>query len=163
MSKEHRTLTGSSLHENKGVDTASADYVATADGAGATVWKKLTSSNLDTGVIPSVPPTYISTDVELNGTYGAYLPIPIACTVTKIYFSADQIVSSTGAVTLAFADASAATMASHAFNNADDVTAGSSLTPTTNNIFTAGQTLKLSWGTGMSANCRVRMVFELTP
>lgn len=42
---EHSTLTGSNLHENKGVSSASDDFVATAT-SNATVWKKLTASNL---------------------------------------------------------------------------------------------------------------------
>lgn len=42
----HSTLTGSNLHENKGVATASANQVATADGAGNTVWKVLNASNV---------------------------------------------------------------------------------------------------------------------
>ena len=41
----HSTLTSSNLHENKGVATATDDFVATAT-SGATVWKKLTASNL---------------------------------------------------------------------------------------------------------------------
>lgn len=42
---EHSTLTTTNLHENKGVSTATTDTVATAV-AGATVWAKLTASNL---------------------------------------------------------------------------------------------------------------------
>lgn len=44
---EHSTLSGSNLHENKGVATATNNTVATAVG-GATVWSKLTHSNLTT-------------------------------------------------------------------------------------------------------------------
>ena len=42
---EHSTLTTTNLHENKGVSTASDNTVATAV-SGATVWAKLTASNL---------------------------------------------------------------------------------------------------------------------
>lgn len=41
----HSTLTGADLHENKGAAAATDDYVATVT-SGATVWKKLTASNL---------------------------------------------------------------------------------------------------------------------
>lgn len=41
----HSTLTGSNLHENKGVSSATDNTVATAV-SGATVWSKLTASNL---------------------------------------------------------------------------------------------------------------------
>lgn len=43
----HSTLTGSNLHENKGVASASDNTVATASG-GATVWQKLTHNHLTT-------------------------------------------------------------------------------------------------------------------
>lgn len=42
---EHSTLTTTNLHENKGVSTATDNTVATAV-TGATVWAKLTASNL---------------------------------------------------------------------------------------------------------------------
>jgi len=42
---QHSSLTGSSLHENKGVSSATDNTVATAV-SGATVWAKLTASNL---------------------------------------------------------------------------------------------------------------------
>lgn len=42
---EHNALTGSALHDNKGVSTATDNTVATAV-SGATVWAKLTASNL---------------------------------------------------------------------------------------------------------------------
>jgi hypothetical protein len=41
----HSKLTGADLHENKGAAAATDDYVATVT-SGATVWKKLTASNL---------------------------------------------------------------------------------------------------------------------
>lgn len=45
MTTAHSTLTGSNLHENKGVAAASNDTVATA-ASGVTLWQKLTASNL---------------------------------------------------------------------------------------------------------------------
>jgi hypothetical protein len=42
---EHSTLTTTNLHENKGVSTAADNTVATAI-SGATVWSKLTATNL---------------------------------------------------------------------------------------------------------------------
>lgn len=43
--KSHKTLTGNQLHENKGVDAATDNTVATAS-SNATVWQKLTASHL---------------------------------------------------------------------------------------------------------------------
>lgn len=43
--KSHKTLTGNQLHEPKGADAASDDYVMTVT-SNASVWKKLTAANL---------------------------------------------------------------------------------------------------------------------
>ena len=45
MTVAHSSLTGSNLHENKGVAAATDNFVATAT-TGATVWQKLTAANL---------------------------------------------------------------------------------------------------------------------
>ena len=50
---QHKDLTGTDLHENKGVATASDNFVATAL-SGATVWQKIATNNIDTSSIPSI-------------------------------------------------------------------------------------------------------------
>lgn len=53
MAVEHSTLTGSSLHEPKGVENATANYVYAADGAGSGTWSDMntlvTATNFTTG------------------------------------------------------------------------------------------------------------------
>jgi hypothetical protein len=43
----HKNLTGVSLHEPKGVATATADKVYVADGAGSGTWEKITVDSID--------------------------------------------------------------------------------------------------------------------
>lgn len=44
----HKNLTGSQLHESKGVASASANLVYVTNGSGSGVWQKLTASQLST-------------------------------------------------------------------------------------------------------------------
>lgn len=52
MSKAHASLTGSSLHEPKGVAAATSNTVYVADGAGSGVWEKLPSAALGSNANP---------------------------------------------------------------------------------------------------------------
>lgn len=63
----HKTLSGTDLHENKGAAAATDDYVATAT-SGATVWKKLTASNLTGTGNPFGGQLYHLQDQKASGT-----------------------------------------------------------------------------------------------
>lgn len=65
----HSTLTGSNLHENKGVSTATDNTVATAV-SGATVWAKLTHSNLTTTGNPFGAQLFHARNQQTSGTDG---------------------------------------------------------------------------------------------
>jgi len=67
---EHSTLTGTNLHENKGVATATDDFVATAT-SGATVWKKLTAANLTGTGNPFGGQLFHVSEVQAQGVTGA--------------------------------------------------------------------------------------------
>lgn len=69
MTVAHKTLTETELHENKGASTATDDFVATVT-SGATVWKKLTSSNLTTTGNPFGSQLLHVRQVETSGTTG---------------------------------------------------------------------------------------------
>lgn len=57
---QHRVIQESNLHENKGVSSAEAGAVATANGVGVTEWKKLGVGNLD--VDSAEAPGYLYVD-----------------------------------------------------------------------------------------------------
>lgn len=68
----HAALTGSDLHENKGVATATNNTVATASG-GATVWKLLDASNLSGTGNSFGAQLFHVRDEQTSGTVGPVL------------------------------------------------------------------------------------------
>lgn len=71
MSTQHSTLTGSDLHEPKGVATATANQLYVSNGSGSGVWTSI-----------EVPLTTIIRDVSTAET--VYVPTPYAGTITKV-------------------------------------------------------------------------------
>lgn len=71
MSTQHSTLTGSDLHEPKGVAAATANQVYVSNGSGSGVWTSI-----------EVPLTTIIRDVSTAET--VYIPTPYAGTITKV-------------------------------------------------------------------------------
>lgn len=78
---EHRSLTGASLHEPKGVETASNGQVYVANGGGSGAWTSRLSGiyNLNAHSSSGVIDDVSTTDSDF------YLVAPLACTLTKIY------------------------------------------------------------------------------
>lgn len=79
----HSTLTGSDLHEPKGVGSASLGQVYKANGSGSGTWTTL-------------PTSYVLlqgawTDISTAQTI--YLPCPIAGTIKKIYVTLDAAIT----------------------------------------------------------------------
>lgn len=78
---EHRLLTGDSLHEPKGIESASAGQVYVANGLGSGSWVARDSTNLAlnrfslSGVVP---------DVSEASSF--YSPIPLKSTLIKLYY-----------------------------------------------------------------------------
>ena len=82
----HKDLTGTDLHESKGVSSAAADTVAVADGAGSTTWQKIEADQIDATSVKNVNIEYIQFVVEdPNSSWNRYIVFPFACTVTNIY------------------------------------------------------------------------------
>lgn len=71
---QHSALTGASLHENKGVAAAPTGTVATAS-SGATVWQKLTATNLTTTGNPFGGQLLHVRNEQTTGTGGAAITI----------------------------------------------------------------------------------------
>ena len=71
MSTQHSTLTGSDLHEPKGVAAATANQLYVSNGSGSGAWTSI-----------EVPLTTIIHDVSTAET--VYVPTPYAGTITKV-------------------------------------------------------------------------------
>lgn len=147
----HSTLTGADLHEPKGADSAAADTVYVADGAGSGAWQKLDADNLDTS-IKNVNKTWVYTIADnLNTTNNILVPVSVSCTLTKV----------TGVLTAALGGSNVTMnvykVGGSLIGTFTILTAGSAkgttytLTPVSNNTFVANDYIEFSWtgaGTG---------------
>lgn len=144
MTIAHSLLTGADLHEPKGSDSATADSVYVADGAGSGTWEKITDDSIDlTSIFTTNMQTLMTYMADVSTAGQVYLPVPWNANLVKIYTSlggaltgADAILTAKnsagatiGTITVAFTG-----------SGAGDV---DSLTATTNNSFTAGQFVEI--------------------
>lgn len=140
----HSTLTGSELHEPKGAAAASAHTVYVADGAGSGAWAKIDSDNIDTTSIFTTNKLVINARIDDVSTSGSiYVPIPVACTVNAVYTAlGGPLTSANATITVRNnADTSMGTITvAYSGSAAGDV---DSLTPASNNTFTAGQRMRI--------------------
>ena len=159
----HSSLTGSDLHELKGASSASADTVPVANGSGSHVWEKITSDSIDTTSIFNTNKYNLTVRIaDISTAETIYVPIPVASTLVKVW--------SALSATIATAD-SVVTFSNHAGASMGDLTiafTGSaakdvdSLTPSTNNTFTAGQVLTIANDGGATNTAPVILVIQLT-
>jgi hypothetical protein len=158
----HDALTGSELHENKGVASASDNTVASAT-SGATVWRKVNSSMIDTTSIFGVNKVYLCLDiVDVSTAETVYFYVPFAGTLTKI----NTILQ--GAITVADSTLTVRNNAGTSMGTITVANAGSaagdldSLTPGANNTFTAGQTGRISTDGASTTAARLLVLLEFT-
>jgi hypothetical protein len=152
----HANLTGANLHEPKGVASASADTVYAADGAGTGNWQKITTDNLDTTSIFGVNEDIIVFLYDDIGTAGSrYIPIPWDCTVVQIFTAIQASIAGADNI-FTFRNNGAASMGTitvtQSGSAAGDV---DSMTPASNNTFTAGQKMQIDSNGGDSGTTDV--------
>lgn len=161
---EHRDLTGASLHETIGADSASANTVHVADGLGATSWAKITSSNVDTTSLFNVNKYQLIADIpDVSTADFVLIPITKASTLTKVttvlhtaITGADAgltVTNSTGSLLIGTITI---TQSGSAEGDTD------TLTPSSNNTFTAGSYVKIATDGNSSTASRLTIVLELT-
>ena len=158
----HSTLTGSDLHEVKGASAASADTIMVADGAGSTVFEKLTADSVDTTSIFNMNKREIAVRVaDISTAEFIYVPIPWTCTVSKITsaLSATIVTDSTIDFTNHAGGAMGTITIAASGSAAKDV---DSLTPSSNNTFTAGEVLTIDVNGESTNTAPVVLVIELT-
>lgn len=155
----HSTLTGSDLHEPKGIEAASSGTTYIANGTGSGSWSKIASGNIDTSSIFTTNKFLLTYKIEsVAAATDVYIPVPHNCqlnavyaaisgtiTTTALVFTVYNGVSSLGTITIA-----AASIAG---------TAGS-LTGLTSNFTTGGVVRVASGGTTGAVNGVVTL--ELT-
>jgi hypothetical protein len=161
---EHNTLTGASLHETKGADTASADTVHKANGAGATSWSKITSSNLDASSIFNTNKFQLmETFTDVSTADIMIFPIVKNCILTKVTTVLHAAITSADSTLTLTNSAGATTIGSitisYSGSAPGDVHA---LTTGSNNTFTAGSYLKIATDGASSTTAKLSVVCEFT-
>lgn len=142
----HSALTGSDLHEPKGIASATVDKVYVSNGAGSGAWQKIEADQIDTTSIFNANKGSMTTYwPDVTTADPLYLVFPFACTIDIIttvlgdgaLATADEVitVTKTGGASLGTITI---TQAGSAEGDVD------TLTPSANNTLTANQWLKFS-------------------
>jgi len=158
----HSTLTGSDLHETKGVSSASADTVATAVSS-ATVWRKIPAASIDTTSIFTMNKEYIHTEfVDVSTAEKIYVTVPFTGTLTKVYLTLSAAITTADSIVLvknnSGGTAATITVAFTASAPGTQFTA----TVTTNNTFIVGDKLTIETDGASSTASRAQIVFVFT-
>jgi hypothetical protein len=161
---EHRDLTGASLHETKGADTASADTVHVADGAGGTDWVKLTADHIDTASIFNTNKYQLVCELaDVSTADFVLVPIVKASTLTKVTTILHTAITGADAgltVTNSNGPTSIGTITVTQSGSAEgDI---DTLTPASNNTFIAGSYVKIATDGASSTASKLTIVLELT-
>ena len=144
---QHNAMTGSDLHEPKGVGAASANTLYVANGSGSGTWQKVSTTELGTS-IKSVNKIILNLCIDDISTAASYFVVcPIAGDIEKIWSVIDQAIATTdttltaeiagtavtnGAITIAHSGSAAGTV--------------DSATPSGQKTLTAGQPIEIVCG-----------------
>jgi len=162
LTTDHKDLSGSELHEAKGVDSASADQVFVADGAGSGVFEKITTASIDQTNIFNLNKVYVSQRVADIGTAAStFALMPVAGNITHIRSVVHGTTSGIAGFTF---EIGGAAVTEPGFNIASGATNGTvdSSVPTGNNTVSAGGTLEII-SDGVEANAvEATFIIEIT-
>jgi hypothetical protein len=158
----HADLTGAELHENKGAATATDNFVATVT-TGATVWKKITPSNIDlTAVFGVNQAVYTANLVDVSTAETTYIVAPFACTVNTIYTILHSAITVADA-TLIARNHSGGSMGSitvaYSGSAAGDI---DTLSPVANNTLAAGEKMSIETDGASTTAARLSITVVVT-
>lgn len=160
----HAALTGADLHEPKGVSAASADTVYVADGAASGTWEKITADSIDATSIKNVNKykLHLQTGSLASTATELFIAFPEACTVTKITSALSGAITVTDAV-LTFTKVGVGSMGTITIAQSGSAEADvDSLTPVSNNTFTANQVLKIAVTTACTGAETAHLTIDVT-
>lgn len=160
----HSALADSELHENKGVAGATDGAVATAT-SGATVWQKIGPTNVDTSLIFTVNKVYLTTKLkDVSTADSMYLVVPFNGTLDAVYTALENALTTANA-TVTVRDGTATSMGTITITQSGSAAGDvDSLLPVANNIFTAGQTVRIDTdgASDTAAELYITLVFTVT-
>lgn len=160
MTIEHANITDANRHEAKGIGSASDDQVLTST-SNASVWKKITSDNIDTTDIFNTNVVILTFTLDDASTANSwYIPIPITCTISRIYSAIDDAISTANEV-LTFRDNAGSSMGTITITQSGSAAGDiDSLIPASNNTVIAGNKIQVD-SSGASTNAIVNLTFVL--
>tara|TARA_R100000742_G_C4257312_1_gene75166 strand:- start:476 stop:979 length:504 start_codon:yes stop_codon:yes gene_type:complete len=154
MTVNHKDLTGASLHEPKGVASASAHNVYVANGSGSGTWEKVDKDAINTSSIKNLNQIVLTTDFnDIDSAHSHWVVCPLAGNITKIYTvihqalaGSDTTISAKIGSTLVTNGVATITQSGSAIGDVDVAT------PSGNNTVTAGQAIELISNGGTSTS-----------
>jgi len=158
----HADLTGAELHENKGVAAATDDFVATA-ASSATVWKKITTDNIDTTDIFGLNTIVVTCEIpDISTASKTWVVMPFAVSVTTIYTVIDAAITAADA-TLTARNHSGGSMGTITITQSGSAAGDvDSLTPVSNNTFAAGEHFTIETDGGSTTTSKAIVTLVLT-
>lgn len=164
MTTSHSILTGSEIHEPKGIDSAAVNQVYTASGGGSGSWKKVNASMIDSTSIKNTNKVYLNVEFsDISTAQSVWVVCPLAGDITNIQSVIHGAIASANAVITAEIGGTLVTdsevTVAHAGSAAGDV---DSAVPTGANTVTAGQAIELITDGGSSNTVACTMTIEIT-
>lgn len=161
----HKDLTGSDLHEPKGVSSASGNTTYFANGSGSGTWRKVVAGDIDTSSVFSLNKALITLQFEdIADTETLLVPLTSNMTLTKITFVLHgAITAANSIVTVTKNSATAVGSQTITYSGSGEGTTFT-LTTFTNNTFAPGDYLKLVSDGGATGpqRCSVLLEFNWT-
>lgn len=157
----HSSLTGADLHESKGVDSAGANTVYVANGAGSGAWVKLPASAVDGTVKNLNQSTEVFHFPDIGTSGSRYKVMAKACMLTKIWVTPQANMATTATV-LTIRNDAGTSMGTITIPSTGTAGAVYSLTPVSNNTFVAGSKLQIDSDGGTSTSPDTTFTLELT-
>lgn len=160
----HSTLTGSDLHEPKGVAAATADTVYVADGSGSGTHQGIAAGQINTSSIKNVNKVFVTHVIDNISTAGSHWVVPgIAGNIVGISTVIDAT-TATAICAMTF-EIGGVVITSSAISIASGATAGTvnTSTPTAARTVTAAQPIEII-SDGASTNtvrCTVTLEFDV--
>lgn len=160
MSVEHKDLSGSSVHEPKGIATAATNTVYTADGSGSGTWSDPVGSINNKNLL------FLAVKMDdISSASSVFIPVPLASKVTKITVVTDAAYTGTNVITAQVVPSGSSTgtsvtgiSISCVGTNANTVSSGTS---SSNNALGLTDTLKITSDGGGATASTATLVITL--
>lgn len=158
----HASLTGADLHEPKGVASASASTVYVANGSGSGTWQKVGAASIGSDIYNSNKIWLTAQLADVSTASSVYIPVPRACTLSKVTsIISNTITGADSTVTVTKVGGGSAGTLTIAYSGSAEGDIDT-LTPASNNTFTAGQWFKIATDGASSTVATITFLIELT-